>query len=67
VGMQNFFVSLQIANPQILASFDNHKSANFLRVPVRKLQIRKIVMINPQISSSQFANPQICKEKAVHV
>ncbi len=38
-------------------------------MPVRILQIRKFVLINPQVrkfplcSSPQIANPQICKEK----
>jgi hypothetical protein len=43
--------SEQIANPD---SFRIRKSANFLCVLVRKSQIRKFVLINPQI-----ANPQI--------
>ncbi len=39
---------------KFLGSFCNRKSANFLGVPVRKSQIRKFFMINPQT-----ANPRI--------
>jgi hypothetical protein len=53
VGRQTFFVSSQIANPQILGLIP-HKSANFLGVPVRKTQIRNYFTVSPQI-----ANPQI--------
>jgi hypothetical protein len=49
VGKQIFFVSPQIANPQITIQ------QNFLGVPARKLQIRIFVRINPQIANPQMS------------
>ncbi len=53
-GHDNFFSSSQTANPLKLGSYRNWNSANFWGVPVCKSQIRKFVIINPQI-----ANPKI--------
>ncbi len=47
VGAQILFVSPQVANPQTLELVPQ---SQIWCVPVRKLQIRKFVMINPQIS-----------------
>ncbi len=51
---QIFLFSQQIVNTYFYGSFRNRKSANLWGVKIRKSQIRKLVMINPQ-----FANPQI--------
>jgi hypothetical protein len=37
------------------ASFRYSKSAQYLGMPVRKSQIRKFFMINPQIANPQFS------------
>jgi hypothetical protein len=59
-------VARQIANPQILGLIQERKFAHFCGVPARKSQIRKFVMINPEISQvSQSANPHISKVKTV--
>jgi hypothetical protein len=47
---QFFFVSPKSQIRKFSGSFRNHKSANVWRVPVRKSQVCKFVMINPQIS-----------------
>ncbi len=73
VGTKFFFVSPQTQIRKFFDSFRNRKSTNFWGVPVRKSQIRKFLMINPQIanpkislvSQSAIANPLVCKEKAV--
>ncbi len=52
---QTYFVSAQISNPQILGLILQSQSANFWGVPVRKSQIRKFVMINPQIAYPQIS------------
>ncbi len=47
VGKQTFFRNLRIANPQIIyvCQSSNRKSANYLRVPVLKSQIRKFLCL----------------------
>jgi hypothetical protein len=52
VGKHFFFVSPQIR--KFLGLSRKRKSANFCGVPVRKLQIRKLVMINPQNYINKF-------------
>jgi hypothetical protein len=53
VGKQTFVKSPQMANPQILGLIP--LSANFLGVPVRKWQIRKIFTINSYILNFQIS------------
>jgi hypothetical protein len=40
---------------KLLGTFCNRKSTNFLGVPIRKSQIHKFVMINPQITNAQIS------------
>ncbi len=54
VGTQIILLVLESQFRKFLGSFRNRKSANFWGVLVRESQIRKFVMINPQIT-----NPQI--------
>jgi hypothetical protein len=55
-GHANFFVSPQIANPQILEIIPQSQARKFLRCAmVHKSQIRKFVMINPQIAFPQIS------------
>jgi hypothetical protein len=52
VGKHICFVSPQIR--KFLGLSRKRKSANFCGVPVRKLQIRKLAMINPQNYINKF-------------
>jgi hypothetical protein len=55
-GHANFSVSPQFANPQILELFPQSQVRKFFRcVMVHKSQIRKFVMINPQIADPQIS------------
>ncbi len=52
-GQENFFVSPQIANPQILGLILQSQIRNFWGVSVRKSQIRELQNIyGPQITKS---------------
>ncbi len=48
VGTQKFLLVRKSKIRKFLDSFRNRESAHFRGVPVRKSQIRKSVMINPQ-------------------
>jgi hypothetical protein len=47
VGKRTFLCRPQTASPKILDSFDFHKSANVLAVPLRKSQIRNFLTVIP--------------------
>ncbi len=55
--MQIFLLVRKLQIRKFLGSFSNRKSANFWSVSVHKSQIRKFVMINPQIANQQDPDP----------
>jgi hypothetical protein len=54
VGKQTFFRCPQIANLQILGLIPLSQSANFLGMPVRKLQIRKFLWLIRKAQVKKF-------------